>query len=233
MSPDGMMREGLLSNDAALRDTGFCLPDFVDDRPSGPSIVGVFAMASRFCAQCGSPHVKTPLPALNEPPRLVCVDCGSVHYLNPRIVVRCIAESAGLVLLCQRADEPRRARWSTPGGYVESGEEIYSAAARETREEAGVMVDDIRLAAVYEFPQINEIIMICVARVRDRHISLGAECSDARFFSAADLPTTDLAFPTDSEALRRYFAGPSRERPAVQLAQFFWERDGRILVRDR
>jgi ADP-ribose pyrophosphatase YjhB (NUDIX family) len=226
-----MSCEELVEEQAALRDTGFCLADFFDLRAGGRS--GPAAETSRFCAQCGSPSVKTVLSAPNEPARLACVDCGSVHYRNPRIVVRCIAEDEGRILLCQRADEPRRARWSTPGGYVESGENIHTAAARETREEAGVTVAAIRLAAVYEFPQINEIIMICTAVVRDSHITLGNECSAARFFAPADLPLTELAFPTDSEALQLHFSGSRRERRGVRMAHFFWQRDGRILMRDR
>ena len=55
----------------------------------------------------------------------------------------------GEVLLMQRADN---AHWGLPGGYVELGESVAAACAREVFEETGVRVDVERLIGVYSDP---------------------------------------------------------------------------------
>ena len=76
------------------------------------------------------------IPAGDNLPRAVCTACGAVHYENPRIVVGCVPEWQGQVLLCQRAIEPRRGYWTVPAGFMENGETMQQAAARECHEEA-------------------------------------------------------------------------------------------------
>jgi ADP-ribose pyrophosphatase YjhB (NUDIX family) len=157
----------------------------------------------------------------------VCSDCGKVHYRNPRIIVRCIADHAGAILLCRRADEPRRGYWTTPGGYLENGEALSHAAAREAHEETGVDVGELRLAFVYEMPQLNEVVMILAGRAVSDASACGPESLEVRFFPPDALPWSGLAFPTDLEALRAYRANEL----LPQQAQFFWGGDGRVLMR--
>ena len=88
-----------------------------------------------FCSNCGA-ALQRRIPEGDTLPRDVCVACGSVHYQNPRVVVGCVPEWQGRILLCRRAIEPRRGYWTAPAGYLEMGESLHSAAARETAEEA-------------------------------------------------------------------------------------------------
>ena len=53
--------------------------------------------------------------------RWVCDDCGVVHYQNPLIVVGCVAERNGKILLCKRSIEPRYGYWTVPAGFMELG----------------------------------------------------------------------------------------------------------------
>jgi len=53
------------------------------------------------------------------------------------------------LLLMRRADN---GRWGLPGGYVEPGESVAEAAAREVREETGVEIELGRLVGVYSDP---------------------------------------------------------------------------------
>jgi len=89
----------------------------------------------KFCNQCGAP-VQLLIPAGDHLPRHVCDACGAIHYENPRLVVGCVAEHEGRILLCRRAIEPRRGYWTVPAGFMENGETLQEAAARESREEA-------------------------------------------------------------------------------------------------
>ena len=90
-----------------------------------------------FCSSCGH-RLHLAVPPGDDRARFVCDACGTVHYQNPRVVVGCIPEHEGRVLLCRRAIEPRRGFWTIPAGYLELGETTEEGAAREAWEEAGV-----------------------------------------------------------------------------------------------
>ena len=72
------------------------------------------------------------MPEGDTLPRTVCGDCGTIHYQNPKIVVGCLPEWQGHVLLCKRAIEPRLGLWTLPAGFLENGETI-EAIVRGTR----------------------------------------------------------------------------------------------------
>src|SRR5260221_461201 len=74
-------------------------------------------------------------------PRFVCGSCGLIHYKNPLLVLGCVPEWEGKILLCRRAIEPRHGFWTVPAGFMENGETMQQAAARECQEEARAHVE--------------------------------------------------------------------------------------------
>ena len=56
----------------------------------------------KFCSNCGA-AVALKVPPGDTLPRYVCDACNTIHYQNPRMVVGCIVEWEGQVLLCKRA----------------------------------------------------------------------------------------------------------------------------------
>ena len=58
--------------------------------------------------------------------------------------VAIVVESNGKLLLVKRANRPERNYWAVIGGHVENGEDIYTAATRETEEEAGKGIEIVR-----------------------------------------------------------------------------------------
>ncbi len=59
-------------------------------------------------------------------------------FLTVDLVIFTIAENDLKVLLIRRGGEPFKGRWALPGGFIEVGESLEKAAARELKEEAGV-----------------------------------------------------------------------------------------------
>lgn len=92
-----------------------------------------------YCSHCGG-SVASQIPAGDNRPRFVCMECQTIHYQNPRIVAGCLPVWQEQVLLCRRAIEPRRGYWTLPAGFMENGETMQQAAARETLEEACAVV---------------------------------------------------------------------------------------------
>ena len=60
--------------------------------------------------------------------------------------------SAPHVLLVQRAHPPFAGEWALPGGFVDEGERVAHAAARELAEETGLKLGSLSLLGVYDTP---------------------------------------------------------------------------------
>lgn len=77
----------------------------------------------RYCSQCGS-TVQKAIPAGDEKVRWVCQVCNTIHYENPKMVAGTLPEWEGKILLCRRAIDPARGKWTLPAGYLENGETV-------------------------------------------------------------------------------------------------------------
>src|SRR5678809_1112355 len=73
-----------------------------------------------------------------EPDRLVCTRCGFIFYLDPNVAVGTIIRNGeDHIVLVRRAIQPGYGKWVFPGGFVDRGVLVTTAAIREAREEAG------------------------------------------------------------------------------------------------
>jgi ADP-ribose pyrophosphatase YjhB (NUDIX family) len=158
-----------------------------------------------FCSQCGSSALEQRVPEGDTLPRWVCSNCGTIHYQNPKVVVGCLPDWEGKVLLCRRAIDPRRGLWTLPAGFLENGETILAGAARETAEEARARVEVGALYTVISLPQINQVYVMFRARLLDLGFGPGSESLDVRLFDEDAIPWNELAFRTIARTLRNYF----------------------------
>ena len=158
----------------------------------------------KFCSNCGRAVVER-IPAGDDRLRQVCDHCDIIHYSNPLLIVGCVAEHEGKVLLCKRAIEPRAGYWTLPAGFMENGESSVQGAERETWEEACARVADQQLYRLFDVPYINQVYMFYRARLVDGQYGAGAESLAADLFDEADVPWQDIAFPVVYHTLREYF----------------------------
>jgi len=157
-----------------------------------------------YCSNCGAP-VTLRVPPGDQRPRHVCAACGTIHYDNPRLVVGCVPEHDGQILLCRRAIEPRLGYWTVPAGFMENGETLQQAAARESYEEALARVEIGSLLAVVHVLHARQVHVFFRATLPAAEFGSGVESLEVELFAPADIPWSDLAFPSTEFALRHYF----------------------------
>lgn len=161
-------------------------------------------VAYRFCPVCGGSLESRALKA-SEPTRLVCVACGFVFYLDPKVAVgTIITDHAERVVLVRRAIEPGYGKWVFPGGYVDRGEQVQVAAVREAREETGLDIRLEHLVNIYSYPGRAPIIIVYAATLTGGCLACDDEGLEAAFFEPDGIPWDELAFRSTSDALREF-----------------------------
>ena len=159
--------------------------------------------AMKFCSDCGS-SVSRKIPLGDVFARFVCEACETIHYQNPKIVVGCLPEWEDQLLLCRRAIDPRSGFWTFPAGFMEQGESVEQAPARETLEEAEADVTITSLYAVFSLPHISQVYMVFRGALRSPTHSAGSESMETRLIHPDAIPWDTLAFSVIAETLRRY-----------------------------
>jgi len=156
----------------------------------------------KYCSSCGA-AVARKIPDGDTNERWVCKDCNVVHYQNPLIVVGCIPERDGKILLCKRAIEPRYGYWTAPAGFMELGEDIARGAARETMEEACADVEIGRLFATVDVVHAGQVHIFFTARLLG-DFAPGDESLEVELFGYDEIPWDDIAFMSNRFALEKY-----------------------------
>jgi ADP-ribose pyrophosphatase YjhB (NUDIX family) len=145
--------------------------------------------------------------------RLVCRDCGFVHYDNPKIVVGSVCTWENRILLCRRAIPPSIGLWTLPAGYLEVHETPVRGAQREAMEEACADIEIDQLLAVYSIPRISQVQLIYRARLRSPSIAAGPESQAVGLYAWEEIPWAELAFPSVRWGLQHF-------REVCDLPQF-------------
>ena len=160
------------------------------DRISGPD-AAIFGAARhlvdwharhRFCAVCGSRSA-----VFRAGWGRKCPDCTAEHFPRVDPVVIMIVEHEGRALLGRQTPWPQ-GRYSALAGFVEPGESLEEAVAREVLEEAGVRVTDVRYAASQPWPFPGQLMLACIARAESDVLTIDrTEIEDAIWVSRADV----------------------------------------------
>ncbi len=156
-----------------------------------------------YCSHCGQ-SVSLQIPDGDTHERWVCDSCGRVHYQNPLVVVGCVPERDGKILLCKRAIEPRYGYWTVPAGFMELNESQAEGAARETMEEACAEVEIGRLFASVDVVPAGQVHLFYTAKLIS-DFAPGAESLEVRMFGEDEIPWDDIAFHSVRYALEKYF----------------------------
>ena len=156
----------------------------------------------KFCPLCGGVmELRTVMP---DNKRLkTCTQCGFVHFPQPKLAAGCLVVDAGRALLLRRGNQPRRGKWTFPGGYVDFGETVGTAARRETLEEVGMQVKLGDVLGIYADPNHpSPAIAVFLAEPGDEPPRRTEEAHQVKYFAPDEIPWQDIAFHTTETALR-------------------------------
>jgi NAD+ diphosphatase len=135
----------------------------------------------RFCANCGAATT-----AEDGGYRRHCPGCGADHFprTDPVVIM--------LPLLDDHCLLGRNARftgglYSAFAGFIEPGETVEDAVARELEEEAGMKIGQVRYHASQPWPFPSSLMIGCYAKALSREFMVdGTEIAEARWFSKAE-----------------------------------------------
>ena len=156
-----------------------------------------------FCSTCNN---KNEFSTIEGQIRYHCIECGTIHYQNPKPTATLICMRNTDILLVKRAFEPAKGEWSLPGGFIELGETPEDAAVRELKEETNLNGEVIKLLGhCSHFNSVfGDILLIGLQMKINNWDSLkaGDDAEDAKFFNISDPP--NLAFECHQKIFRMY-----------------------------
>ena len=165
-----------------------------------------------FCPGCGGEKI---LP-LHEN-GIQCADCGYVYFHNCASAVSALIETPGGIVLIQRRLAPKRGFLELPGGFVDYGESLEEALAREVREELNVEVENLRYLGsfpnVYPYKKVTyfttDAFFTCSA-VSLQPMKPKQEVSRILIRKPGRIDLKRIAFESTQKAIRAYRAAGKR-----------------------
>ncbi|MCG9972453.1 NUDIX domain-containing protein [Christiangramia crocea] len=117
-------------------------------------------------------------------------------------VIFCKTNNRFKVLLIQRKKDPFKEQWALPGGFVEEGEDLETAAKRELKEETGVKIEAMQQVQAFgkpgRDPRGHTISIAFLSRIFcEEELTPADDAKDARWFAIEELHNMDLAFDHD------------------------------------
>lgn len=147
----------------------------------------------RFCGCCGAPTVPC---RGGHVLKCTAAGCGLEQFprLDPAIIV--LVTDGERALLGRQASWPPK-RYSTIAGFVEPGESLEDAVAREVAEETGVEIADARYHSSQPWPFPSSLMLGFMAQARTRGICLrDRELEDARWVSREQIMAGEFLLPS-------------------------------------
>ena len=169
----------------------------------------------RYCARCGNPTVL----AKGGWQRNCTNDvCKAEHFPRVDPVTIMLVEHEGRLLLGRQPRFPPR-RFSALAGFVEPGESIEEAVAREVLEEAGVAVGQVSYVGSQPWPFPSSLMIGCHAEALGDELTIDrTELDEAGWFTRAEV---EAAMRGDEDAP---FIAPPPQAIAHHLLKWWLSR---------
>jgi ADP-ribose pyrophosphatase YjhB (NUDIX family) len=169
-----------------------------------------------FCSYCATRLRSKVLPG-DTTARPWCPQCESAHYENPTILVAVFLYTGKKLFWTRRGIEPFAGKWAVPAGYVECGESLQQAAARELFEETRVRVEPDSLVpmSISSVLPIDQVYMVFRGEVSSElEAQNTTETLEWGWFSRAQAPWNQMAHPESRPLVEQVY-------DAVESGDFF------------
>lgn len=152
-----------------------------------------------FCSHCGQ-EMKMLVPEGDRQLRSACQHCGNIDYVNPRIIVACILYKQNRILWMKRTQEPYADMWALPAGFMECGESVPEAAARELEEETCLRIipKQFRLYGVFSVPTIDQVYLSLIAPMPPMEFECTEEASEIRLLTRNEAKDIMFGYPDET-----------------------------------
>lgn len=167
-------------------------------------------MSWNYCSDCGQKLIKRTERGGQERP--FCDPCQRFFYDDPKVAAGCIVSHQNRLLLVKRAIEPSYGLWTFPGGYVDRGETVPAAAAREVLEESGIRTQVDDLLGVYSYPGRPIVVVVYTGRALNSDFSMDEETLECAWLEPDEIPWEQLAFPSTRDAFQDYLLSSPLDR---------------------
>jgi len=158
-----------------------------------------------YCPHCGHSWDE-PDATFTISKHIACRNCDFVLYTDPKVAVCVIIEVSGKIVMIKRSLPTEHGHWAIPGGFVDAGETLESAAIREVAEEVLLEIEIAGLIGVYSKPGNSVVLIVYEGKIKNGQPGCGVEALEVGLFDYESIPWNDLAFAINAVALRDYNA---------------------------
>jgi NAD+ diphosphatase len=138
--------------------------------------------AQQFCSRCGSPTLPEEaghVMACTNP------ECATKHFPRSDPATIMLVQHGDSCLLGRQPSWPE-GLFSTLAGFVEAGESVEEAVAREVKEEAGIEIANLRYFGSQPWPFPQSLMLGYFADAATTEIVCGSELAEVRWFDVAE-----------------------------------------------
>lgn len=145
----------------------------------------------RHCGRCGQPS--SPRRA-GHVMQCTAIDCGETFFprIDPAVIV--LVNDGERALLGRQSSWPR-GRFSTIAGFVEPGESLEDAVAREVAEETGVTLRHVHYHSSQPWPFPSSLMLGFMGEAEETEIKVGCELAEAGWFTREDIAQQKVILP--------------------------------------
>ena len=177
-----------------------------------------FHDSHKFCGTCGSPT-----ESQHGGARRQCTNCGVTAYprVDPAVIMLILHPTCDKVLLARQPRHPT-GMYSCLAGHMEHGESVYDAVKRETLEETGIEVENVRFMHSQPWPYPYTLMLGCVAKAKNTEIKLDRDELEDGMWVSRDEVVKMLAARSSAMRRRRLESGvdPNRYKAATNVQKF-------------